>query len=414
MEKPEIQAPLEPSFENLTLDPSILQILTANNFKTPTPIQAQSIPVVISGADLIGIAQTGTGKTLAFGLPLIQHIIKDDGLGVVVAPTRELALQIEEVLLKITRPLRIGVTVLIGGTPMGPQIRSLARRPRIVIATPGRLIDHLEQKTLSLSKVTMAILDEADRMLDMGFEPQIKKIFAALPEERQTILFSATMPSSILVMASKFMKSPTRVEVAPAGTTAERVTQELFIAHKDQKVPLLLSILEEYKGSTLVFSRTKFGAKRIVEKIQAAGISAAEIHSNRSLGQRRAALEGFKRGTYRVLVATDIAARGIDVTGIELVVNFDLPSTSDDYVHRIGRTARAGSEGHAISFAMPDEKREVLAIERLIRAQIPISPLPEGMPAPVFSPRPHRPSRNRNSGFRSQRPFQRYPRSRNY
>lgn len=379
------------SFSSLPIDPRILSILTANNFINPTPIQAQSIPVVVTGVDLVGIAQTGTGKTLAFGIPLIQHIIKDDGLGLIVAPTRELALQIEEVLIKITRPLNIGATVLIGGTPMGPQIKSLSRRPRILITTPGRLIDHLEQKTLSLKSVSMIILDEADRMLDMGFAPQISKIFAALPAERQTVLFSATMPSEVMVMASKYMKSPTRVEVAPAGTTAERVTQEMFFVHKDQKIPLLLRILGEYQGSTLVFSRTKHGAKRIVDKIKAAGISAAEIHSNRSLGQRRAALEGFKRGTYRVLVATDIAARGIDVSGIELVLNFDLPSTSDDYVHRIGRTARAGKEGHAISFAMPDQKREVLAIERLIRSQIPVSKLPEGMPAPILTS-PSRPS----------------------
>lgn len=364
-------------FYGLGIAPALLEILKQLHFKTPTPIQEQAIPAAIQGKDLVGIAQTGTGKTLAFGVPMIQRLAQVKGQGLVVLPTRELALQVDEMLSKVGHDVGLRTAVLIGGAPLAPQVRALSKKPHVVIATPGRLIDHLNQKNLRLDGVRVAVLDEADRMLDMGFLPQIQKIFHALSKDRQTMLFSATMPPEIMKIAALHMKLPVRVEIAPTGTTVEQVTQELFIVQKDHKIRLLGVLLEKYQGPTLVFSRTKYGAKRIMQKIRSLGITAAELHSNRSLGQRREALDGFKSGKYRVLVATDIASRGIDVIGIELVLNYDLPSTSDDYVHRIGRTARAGAGGHAISFAMPDQGKEVRAIERLIRKILPVSKLPE-------------------------------------
>jgi len=363
-------------FYDLGIAPALLEILKRLEFKVPTPIQAQIIPTAIQGKDVVGIAQTGTGKTLAFGIPMIQRLAQVKGQGLVILPTRELALQVDEVLRKIGHGFGLRTAVLIGGTSLFPQIQALNKRPHIIVATPGRLIDHLHQKNLRLDGIAIAVFDEADRMFDMGFWPQIQRIFQALPEDRQTMLFSATMPSEIMKIASAHMKMPVRVEVAPAGTTVERVTQELFIVLREQKTELLKKMLERFQGPTLVFARTKHGAKKIVRQIRDIGINAAEIHSNRSLGQRREALEGFKRGVYRVLVATDIASRGIDVVGIELVLNYDLPSTPDDYVHRIGRTARAGAGGHAVTFAMPDQANEVRAIERLIRKPLPISKIP--------------------------------------
>lgn len=371
-------------FYGLGIAPALLEILGRLHFKIPTPIQAQAIPVAIEGKDIIGIAQTGTGKTLAFGIPMIQRLAQIKAQGLIVLPTRELALQVDETLKKIGHGLGLRTAVLIGGLAIEPQARSLAKKPHIVVATPGRLIDHLNQKNLRLDSARVVVLDEADRMLDMGFAPQIKKIFHELPKDRQTMLFSATMPPGIMKMASASMKLPVRVEIAPAGTTVERVTQELFIVPREQKISLLEKLFETHQGSTLLFTRTKYGARKVVHQIRAMGVSAAEIHSNRSLNQRREALDGFKSGKYRVLVATDIASRGIDVAGIELVLNFDLPSTSDDYVHRIGRTARAGARGHAITFVMPGEQGEIRAIESLIRKTLPVSQLPKLAPARIF------------------------------
>jgi len=291
--------------------------------------------------------------------------------------------------------------VLIGGTSIGPQIHALSKGPHVVIATPGRLIDHLNQRTIRLDDVGIVVLDEADRMLDMGFLPQIQKILQRLPKDRQTMLFSATMPSEIMKIAAAYMKLPVRVEIAPTGTLVESVTQELFIVSKDQKPALLGKLLESYQGSALIFTRTKYGATKLMRHIRNLGIGAAELHSNRTLGQRRQALEGFKLGRYRVLVATDIASRGIDVVGIELVVNYDLPSTSDDYVHRIGRTARAGAQGHAITFAMPQEQHEVRAIERLIRKPLPVSRLPELPRVQFAAPRPQYRRSRRSFRYRS-------------
>jgi len=372
----------EMTFGGLGIAPKLLDVILRLGFKTPTSIQLKAIPAAIEGTDIIGIAQTGTGKTLAFGVPLIQRLLKaGKGKGLIVLPTRELALQVNEAMREIGRGFGIRTAVLIGGAPIGPQIRTLRDNPHIVIGTPGRIIDHLEQRTLSLSDVTILILDEADRMFDMGFAPQINKILRVVPKDRQTMLFSATMPDGIVRIASNHMKLPVRVEIAKSGTTAENVEHELFVVRKDQKIPLLKKLLEEYKGSVLIFLRIKFGARKICDDLRRVGISAAEIHSNRSLAQRREALEGFKLGRYRVLVATDIASRGIDVKGIELVINFDLPENPEDYVHRIGRTGRAGLSGKAISFALPDQGDKVREIEKLTRLYLPISKLPNLPPS---------------------------------
>jgi ATP-dependent RNA helicase RhlE len=360
-------------FHGLGIAPKFLEILAKNNFTQPTPIQNQSIPVAIQGKDIIGIAQTGTGKTLAFGIPMLQNMVKNKGKGLVLLPTRELALQVEESIMKIGRSLGLRTVVLIGGEDIKRQIRKLRQDPHVYIATPGRLNDHLTQKTAKLDAVKVLVLDEADRMLDMGFAPQIKKIVDKIPADRQTMLFSATMPQEIVALAKSYMKLPVRVEVAPAGTTSKDVAQELIFVDKHDKPHILSGLLDKHKGSVLVFTRTKYEAKKVAKLVRDFKHTAAEIHSNRSLAQRREALSGFKLGKYRVLVATDIAARGIDVTGIELVVNYDLPANGEDYVHRIGRTGRAGSNGRAISLAMPHQRADVRSIERVIKMALPIS-----------------------------------------
>ncbi|MFA4818625.1 MAG: DEAD/DEAH box helicase [Patescibacteria group bacterium] len=370
-------SPANQGFDGLGIAPKLIEILDKLKFVTPTPIQLQAIPLAITGKDVMGVAQTGTGKTLAFGIPMLQRLAQTKGAqGLVVLPTRELALQIEESLMKIGKGIGLRTAVLIGGEYINKQVRALRRNPHIIIATPGRLIDHLDQKNLTLHNVSILVLDEADHMLDMGFAPQIKNILRQVPTNRQTMLFSATMPKTIINMATSCMKLPIRVEVAPSGTTPGDVSHELFFVTKANKISLLKKLLEEYRGSVLIFSRTKFGAKQITHTLRNNGFTAAEIHSNRSLNQRLEALSGFKLGIYRVLVATDIAARGIDITGIELVVNYDLPDNPEDYVHRIGRTGRAGHKGHAISFATPEQKWDVKSIEHVIKIPLPVSRSP--------------------------------------
>ncbi|RJQ28069.1 DEAD/DEAH box helicase [Candidatus Parcubacteria bacterium] len=391
----------EKGFQGFGIAPAILEVLARLNFVTPTPIQEQAIIPLLQGKDVMGIAQTGTGKTLAFGIPLVQSAIQKKGLSLVVAPTRELAIQIDEAISAVGKPLGLKTAVLIGGEPMGKQLRQLSRNPDIIIGTPGRIVDHTEQRTISLGNTKILVLDEADRMLDMGFAPQLKRIHALLPKERQTMLFSATMPESIFSMARTYLSLPIRVEVAPQGSTAKDVAQEVFFVPHEDKPRLLEKILQEYRGSVLVFARTKYGAKRIAFMVRGFGNPAAEIHSNRSLNQRKEALQGFKNGTYRVLVATDIAARGIDVKNIELVINYDLPENAEDYVHRIGRTGRAGEIGKAISFARPDEKRDVRVIEHLISKELPVSKLPE---LPSVHPLHNIKEREERRSFSSARP----------
>ena len=402
----------QPTFNGLGIAPDILKTLNQRGFINPTPIQHQSIPTAIEGKDIIGIAQTGTGKTLAFAVPMIQKLLSTDANGLIVLPTRELAIQVNESLEKIGKPLGLRTAILIGGDNMNRQIRQIRNNPHIFIATPGRLVDHMQRKTLSLGKVSILVLDEADRMLDMGFEPEIKKILQGVPNKRQIMLFSATMPPRILQIAKTYMQLPVSIEVAPAGSMTDNVTQEIFFLKQPSKIALLDTILKKYVGSTLIFSRTKHGAKRIAAQVRNMGHTASEIHSDRSLRQRLNALAGFKNGRFRVLVATDIAARGIDVTNIELVINYDLPESPEDYVHRIGRTGRASKTGHAISFATPNQKFAVRMIERLIKKQLPVSKLPilskekfsdkEDKPEFSDSHRPPYQRRNNRSNFRGQ------------
>ncbi len=371
------------SFYILGIAPKLLEILDRLKFTIPTPIQHKAIPIAIEGKDIIGVAQTGTGKTLAFAIPIIQRLGQKKGRALILAPTRELALQIDESFQKIVQPFGIKTAVLIGGASMQNQMNALRRNPRVIIATPGRLIDHLQQRTVLLGDVNILVLDEADRMLDMGFAPQIDRILRSVPKERQTMLFSATIPEEIIKIATAYMKLPVSIEIARSGTLVEGVVQELFIVKRDSKKELLAKLLYQYHGAVLIFSRTKIGATKITRAIKAMGHKTAEIHSDRSLAQRREALDGFKTGRYRILVATDIAARGIDVVGIEIVINYDLPEDAENYVHRIGRTGRAGHEGHAISFATPDQRADVKNIEKLIRVQLPISEHPE-FPKEIF------------------------------
>ncbi len=372
----------KPSFYNLELDAPILKVLDRLKFHTPTPIQAQAIPDGLKGEDIIGVAQTGTGKTLAFGLPIVQRLIRHGGRGLILLPTRELALQVEEVMHKIAGSFGIRTAIIIGGAPMNRQLQALRKNPHVIIGTPGRIINHIEEKTIPLHDVSVLVLDEADRMLDMGFAPQIKKILYVVPKDRQTMLFSATMPSEIVKIATEHMRTPTHVEVARQGTTVEGVDQEIYIVTRNQKRHLLDVLLKQYEGTVLIFSRTKYGAKKICRDVNRMGHQATEIHSNRSLSQRTQALEGFKRGKYRVLVATDIAARGIDVNDIALVINYDVPEYAEDYVHRIGRTARAGKAGRAITFIIPSQSDKLKKIERLIETKLFQKDLPEGLPEP--------------------------------
>ena len=396
---------MQNSFYGLGIAPGLLEALNTLKFSTPTPIQYKAIPIAIEGKDIIGIAQTGTGKTLAFGIPMIQRLAQKTGRGLVIVPTRELAIQVNDALIKLTPIFKMKTAVLIGGESMYLQTQSLRNDPRIILATPGRLLDHVSQHHIRLDDVIILVLDEADRMLDMGFAPQVERILKIIPRDCQTMLFSATMPASIVKIASTYMRMPVRTEIAPTGTVTELVSQELFIVSKEMKGRLLGELLKQYAGSVLLFVRTKIGARKVAFLLRAMEHAAAEIHADRNLAQRKEALNGFKSGRHRILVATDIAARGIDVHGIELVINYDLPDDPENYVHRIGRTGRAGVEGRAITFATPEQEKDVRNIERIIRASIPLSEHP-GIPVGQFSAVPKRsswtyhPPRNQYRSFR--------------
>lgn len=364
-------------FDGLGIALKILDVLKKEGLEEPTPIQKKSIPVAIEGEDIIGVAQTGTGKTFAFGIPMLQRLAIYKGRGLVLLPTRELAMQVEESLHKVGKALGLRTARLIGGESFRLQLNALNRKPHILVATPGRIIDHINRKTVVLNDIKILVLDEADMMFDMGFAPQIREVISHVPKERQTMLFSATMPPEIVRLAASHMKLPVNIEVAPQGTTAELVDQEIYVMKKEDKLVYLDKVLKEYKGSVLVFTRTRHAVKALARSIKLMGHKAAEIHSDRTLPQRREALDGFKSGKYRILAATDIAARGIDVSGIELVLNYDLPENSSDYVHRIGRTARAGKSGKAISFASTTQAKEIRSIERLINKSLPLTKFAE-------------------------------------
>ncbi len=389
------------SFYGLGIAPGILQTLDRLKLTIPTPIQQKAIPIALGGKDVIGIAQTGTGKTLAFGIPMIQGLSHKKGKGLIVVPTRELAIQVNETIVKLATPLRMKTAVLIGGENMGRQIAALKAHPRIIIATPGRLIDHITQNFVKLNDVDILVLDEADRMFDMGFAPQIERIMKLIPKVRQTLIFSATMPPNIVNLASTYMDLPVRTEIAPAGTASELVSQELFVVNRESKEKLVGELLKQYTGSVLFFVRTKIGASKITRSLRNMGYNASEIHSDRSLSQRKEALAGFKSGKYRVLVATDIAARGIDVKGIELVINYDLPDDPENYVHRIGRAGRAGHKGHAISIATREQKSDVDSIEKILRKSIPVSKHPH-VPGEEFAKGSFGP---RTGGYKGRKPF---------
>jgi ATP-dependent RNA helicase RhlE len=367
------------TFTSLGLSEPILRALGEKNYAHPSPIQARAIPFLLEGRDLLGVAQTGTGKTAAFALPILHRLAaspKPASPGrprvLILTPTRELAAQIGDNIALYGKNLRMRHTVIFGGVGQQPQVNALRSGVEIVVATPGRLLDLYEQHLIDLNLVEVFVLDEADRMLDMGFAPDVKRVIAKLPRQRQSLLFSATMPPEIGEIARGLLRDPAQVAVTPAASTAERVEQRVcHVADKNDKHRLLVHLLGEHDGGlALVFLRTKHGANRLAERLGRDGIRAAAIHGNKSQSARTRALDDFRQGRTRVLVATDIAARGIDVKGISLVVNFDIPNEPESYVHRIGRTARAGAEGLAISLCDPSERAYLRDIQRLIRQEI--------------------------------------------
>ena len=372
-------------FSDFGLAEPICRALAAKGYTEPTPIQTQAIPVVMAGRDLCGIAQTGTGKTAAFALPTIDKLAKAPKAltrgGVrtlVLSPTRELASQIAESFTQYGKFMRLSVTTVFGGVPIARQERIMAHGVDVLVATPGRLIDLIDRGAIDLRRVEVLILDEADQMLDLGFIHALKRIVTLLPKARQTLFFSATMPKAIEDLAARYLTDPVKVSVKPAATTAERVSQAVTFVNQGEKPALLQMVLRgEGVDRALVFSRTKHGADRIVRQLGNAGIEAAAIHGNKSQGQRERALDMFKKGQVKVLIATDIAARGIDIDAVSHVINYELPNVPESYVHRIGRTARAGAGGSAIAFCADDERPFLRDIEKLTRMKVDILPLPE-------------------------------------
>jgi ATP-dependent RNA helicase RhlE len=386
------------SFSSLGLSAELLRAVTEQGYETPTPVQTLAIPVVLSGRDLQAAAQTGTGKTAGFTLPLLQRLHTSTGpagghrhpvRALILTPTRELAAQVAESVSVYGKHLRFSSAVIFGGVNINPQIDKLRRGVDIVIATPGRLLDHVEQRTIDLSKVEILVLDEADRMLDMGFIRDIRRILALLPKQRQNLMFSATFSDEIRSLAGGILKDPETIDVAPRNSTAERVSQRVYPVDQGRKRMLLSKLITEGDWKqVLVFARTKHGANRLAEQLGKDGIHSAAIHGNKSQGARTRALADFKQNRVRVLVATDIAARGLDIDMLPHVVNYELPNVPEDYVHRIGRTGRAGSSGEAISLVAGAERSLLRDIERLLRAEIPQTIVPGFEPgqAPLHEP----------------------------
>ena len=372
------------TFQSLGLSKPLLDALAAKDYSKATPIQLQAIPTVLTGRDLLGIAQTGTGKTAAFMLPSLDRLAAAKRIPkpgqirmLVLAPTRELASQIAASAEAYGKFMRLSVGVIFGGVPNGKSVRTVARGLDVLVATPGRLLDLIDQRALSLRELEILVLDEADQMLDLGFIHALKRIVALVPPKRQTLFFSATMPRAIKELADKYLSNPAEVSVTPTATTVERIDQSVTMVNQAEKSALLAMVLKgEDVERALVFSRTKHGADKIVRQLEAAGIAAGAIHGNKSQAQRERAIAAFKSGTMPVLIATDIAARGIDIPGVSHVVNFDLPDVPEQYVHRIGRTARAGADGIALAFCSPEERGNLRDIERTTRQRIAVAPLP--------------------------------------
>lgn len=392
------------SFKNLELIQPILKALDAQGYTSPTPIQQQAIPLVLKGRDLLGVAQTGTGKTAAFGIPILQLLDgkKRNGRGIrslILTPTRELAIQIDESLAAYGKYTNLSHTVIFGGVSQGNQVQKLKRGIDVLVATPGRLLDLMNQGFIDLRQLEIFVLDEADRMLDMGFIHDVKKVIKSLPAKRQTLFFSATMPDEIQSLANMMLKDPAKVEVTPPSSTVDKIEQRIYFTNKPDKRKLLLHLLESNGiSNALVFTRTKHGADKVARFLDKAKINSAAIHGNKSQNARQNALKNFKNGNLNVLVATDIAARGIDIDELTHVFNFDLPNVPETYVHRIGRTGRAGNEGIAISFCAAEERKELRDIEKLASIKIPVvdeHPYPMDLNA-VPAPAPQQQKRNNN------------------
>lgn len=381
------------SFASLGVSEPLLRALDAQNYSTPTPIQARAIPPLLAGNDLLGIAQTGTGKTAAFTLPILQQLAeaklkpeRGKVTALILTPTRELAAQISDSVRTYGRFLKLHHTAVFGGVGFQPQINALARGVDILIATPGRLMDLMRRGHVKLDKVSFLVLDEADRMLDMGFAPDVNRIIAACPKARQSLLFSATMPTAIRKLAEQILENPVRVEVTPAATTVERIEQHVFHVDARVKRTFLTTVMNDPALSrVIIFTRTKHGADRVAEVLDKAGIPADAIHGNKSQGARQRALDNFRRGRSRAIVATDIMARGIDVDGVTHVINYELPNDPESYVHRIGRTARAGAEGVALSFCDASERGYLRDIERLTKQKLKVMPGPDGALEPAHA-----------------------------
>jgi ATP-dependent RNA helicase RhlE len=380
------------SFSDLGLEPGLLKAVQGLGYTVPTPIQEQAIPLALTGRDILGCAQTGTGKTAAFILPALQLMGRRRTIGtLVVTPTRELAGQIEDVARDCSKHTGQHVAAVYGGVGYEPQVRKLRRGVELLVATPGRLLDLHQRGDVDLSHIEILVLDEADRMLDMGFWPDVKRIISLLPPKRQNMLFSATLNRDVLRIAGPMLNDPARVEVAPSATTVDTVTQTIYPVAEVQKTDLLVRLLEKNQlDRVLVFTRTKHRADRVCRHLERSRINGAAIHSNRTQAQRQRALDGFKDGTYRVLVATDIVARGIDVDRISHVINYDLPSVAQDYVHRIGRTARAGASGTAISFLAAEQAGELRDIEVLLGQTLPCRDLDDFAYSQRLIPNPDR------------------------
>ena len=400
-------------FEDLALVEPLLRAVRERGYDRPTPVQQQTISHVLEGRDLLGCAQTGTGKTAAFALPILQRLHGATAPTprhvrvLVLSPTRELASQIGESFARYGRHTGVRHAAVFGGVSQGAQVHAIRAGVDILVATPGRLLDLMDQRIARLDRVEILVLDEADRMLDMGFIHDVRRIISSLPRKRQTLFFSATLPQDIKSLARDILDNPVRIDVTPTATTVQKITQSLYRVEQAEKFALLAKLLKDSAFKrTLAFTRTKRGANRLAEALHGCGVKADAIHGNKTQGARERALENFKRGVSRVLVATDIASRGIDVNGITHVVNFDLPDVPENYVHRIGRTARAGAEGAALTFCGSHEREELAAIEKLIRKRIPLQALPaDASRASAPSSPAARPSGAPSGGYRGRKPW---------